>query len=284
MSQTILMSWTQDGASEFVYSAPYDPSDFDPGNLESVIPASSSANDGEYQNNSFLSARTLTLKGTIMEASLGGVQGDLNTLFGAHPRGGRGKLRQQLIDSVSGSVISDLFMYARVSQRQAAPVDGRPRRDWTIGYRSPSPLWQEWTARTLTLISSTLADSGSGASASASWTPGGAEAVLPVFSVVVATPGTVPSVTITPTTVFGLDSPPLLTFAPDAADTWTIDCEKKVLSRAGAAGVNQNDKITAGGFFQVPPTANTITASVAAGSGTSVTNVSVQWRRRFAVI
>lgn len=278
--QIILLTWTPQGGTEFGFVSPFEPTKIEPGDLQHTIPSAETAGDGEYQNNSHLAARMVGLEGVITGPDLGTVQDRLNALFGAHPRGGAGSLRYRLVDSIGGAVITDLSLRCRVYNRKPAEQDGFNRRKWTISYKAFKPLWEETTARNLALYAGPLTAGGGETTTGMNWTPGGAEAVLPTFTFVVTTPG---NIRITPSAVSSMDAPTEgITINATEADTWVIDCDRQVITRLGAPGVNLNDKIVAGGFFDVNPA--TLALTLGASNAAVATTFAVNWRQRFATI
>ncbi len=272
--QSILLSFTPFGGAEFVFADPYDPDDFDPGEITHTIPASEIPQDGEYQSDSYLAPRVATIKGTIVGPDLGTVQSRLNAILSGSPKGGEGRLRQRLVDASAGT-LSDYYLPCRVYHRQPGKQDGYPRREWMISYRSGSPLWREWSARSQVLYAGSLA----AASQAVPFVPGGGENVPPVITFAVTAAG---AVAIAPAAVGAISDSVSVTISADALDTWTFDCERRVLTRAGAPGVNQNARITQGGFFSLTPSGTVVTLTTGAGAGAG--NFVTSWRQRFAAV
>jgi hypothetical protein len=245
------------GGSEFALSGPYEIAEVPDDTLDHDIPSGQTeGSDGEYQNDSNLAPRILTLRGTLQASGPSQMQTRLDTLFGAFPRGGEGTLYRRIRDLDTMALISSRFIKCRVSSRSPGSRDGMPQVDWTIRLRAADPRYYDETPQSAVALN---------VSGSVSVTAGGTETARPVLTMVVSATGTIRVL---------LGGVGKFVFVADATGTYILDRANQTFTRSGA---DKLATITEGGFFDLPTTATAITWTYADGGALS--SASIQWRR-----
>jgi hypothetical protein len=201
--------WVDSRGNVFQFVSPYEIASFDEDDLAYRIPTGElESYDGEYQSDSYLEPRVLTLRGTLAVNDGSGpstIQTWLDALSGAHAERGAGKLYRH----------SGRYLNCRVAglTRPAESTENILSVDWVIKYRAADPLYYDAEYQAAVAV----------AMGTTNVTPGGsAITILPIFSLNVTTAGTI-SITET-------GNATTLTVAANLAGTWLIDCENEVIT------------------------------------------------------
>jgi hypothetical protein len=278
MRQDHRRRFVRDDGQTFTFDSPYDIANAIPGERLGVRLGigETPGEDGEYQDPfAAYEARTVTLRGKIISTDLTTHQDRLDTLFGFFRKGFSGKLYREILDLDTGYVLASRYLPCKVQYREKAEENGLPTGEWEIGFRSPRPLYYEDTYNPGTGVvtvprTQALANTNAGVT---TITPGGAETVLPVITLVVTTPGTI---SLTP----GGTSccPFVMTLVAAATGTYVIDSDAipPSVTKSGVSFLSQ----LSGGFLFLPPTVSTLTTALSGGAVLSNTS-SIAWRRRY---
>jgi hypothetical protein len=250
-------SFVRPDGTEFLLVAPYDIAEVPDDTLDhDITSGNTEGRDGEYQADSNLAPRTVTLRGNLQAAGPSQMQTRLDTLYAAFPKGGEGKFYRRIRDLDTMAVVSSRFLSCRVSSRSPGARDGMPQVDWTFRLRAADPRYYDETLQAAVTLN---------VSGSVAVTPGGTEAARPLLTLVVSVVGTI-RVLVEGAVVFA--------FVPDATGTYILDMEAQTFTKGG---VDKLTTITEGGFFELPTTESDITFTYADGG--ALTSASIQWRR-----
>lgn len=174
--------YRSDLATEFVYDTPYEwGRDIGEERIDHRIYTSvTPGGDGEYQESDTpFDKRLFEATGTINATTPIQLQGFLDTLFNAHPKNQEGKLFRRIMDTNGTTVLSSRYLPCRVLYRVKGPETGLLYNKWRIGFEAASSLYLDETVQNQTLVTN----------GTTTFTPGGTETTLPVFSFVVTTAG-----------------------------------------------------------------------------------------------
>lgn len=236
-----ISSWNQ----TFTFSAPYtlDRGGLPTSDLVHQVPAISGVgSDGEFQADATFEARRFSLAGTLASCDPTLMGSYVDTLTEALADRKAGRVRVRKVDGAT--VYSDRFISCRVMGRMVPAPSMESSIKWSAMFRSDGYAWQDWNPN----------DGVALASGANVVTVGGTEENLPSISWNATAVGKM--------TIAGALG--AITVDCDVTGVWIVSMENRTILRPASTG-NYLSRISAGGFFPLPPRATNVTLTASAG-------------------
>ena len=260
LTERYVRSFTRAGGPEFIYQNGYEWDREMPSEDAGMrIPSGdTSGGDGEYQADSFLTPRSLSAAITVISTSysspLSELQGKLDALMAAHPKGAAGVLREKIL--LGNTVIADRQIACRISDRSRVKTGLNYARA-NISYRSGSGAWTDtaYFAPIPLIVGGNFL------------TLGGTESCLPLITLVVTTAGVITLSDAATGQSLALNC---------VAGTYVVDSEQRTVTKDGVSALAA---IVSGGFLQLSPYSSTFTLAL---DGTAaIASAQIAGRRRW---